>query len=143
MEEITLWIMGLGPVVVNQQFIKDISRRNVHWTLDNTDIPLDPRDALELLYDQCHNKYYIFSKYINQTMGNMMFEHVKKMHWKGNITQVRNSYIIDAFTKPSNVIYAQILFDLYDNSLKRCGRIHVFSYIDIDNNQTVIKVNRV
>lgn len=143
MEEITLWIMGLGPVVVNHQFVKDISRRNVHWTIDDTDVPLDPRDALQLLYEYCGNKYYLFSKYMNQTMGNMMFEHVRQMHWRGVIRQVRDSYIIDALTEPFNIIYAQILFDLYDDSLKRCGRIHVISYMDLDKNQTVIKVKRV
>ena len=143
MEEITLWIMGLGPVVVNHQFVKDIYRRNIHWTIDDIDIPLDPRDALELLYDYCGNKYYLFSKYMNQTMGNMMFEHVRQMHWRGVIRQVRDSYIIDALTKPTNVIYAQILFDLYDDCLKHCGRIHVISCMNLDKNQTTIKVKRV
>lgn len=142
MEELTVWIMGIGPVLSNQQFIKDIGRRSVNWYLNNRPLPWNDRDALQRLYEECGNKYYIFSKYINQTMGNMMYEHVKRMHWKDAIVQVPNTYVINATSKPCNKIFAEIYFNLFDENLKLCGKIHVISLFDIDVNQTTIKVRK-
>ena len=137
----TRWILGLGPVIVDDQFIKDIGRRSVHWYLNNKPLSKDPRDALLRIYENCGNKYYQFTKYISQTMGNMMYSHVKQMHWKGTMMQQPNTYVIRAYTKPNHV-YASIHFDLYDEQLRRCGEVRVVSMIDLDTDQTRISVKR-
>ncbi len=143
MEETTRWIMGLGPVVVNKQFVKDIGRRFVPWHLNGVPLPKDPSVALLRLYEECGNKYYSFSKYFTQTMGNMMYSHVKQMHWRGFLTAVKNSYKIRAYSKTCNQVYAEIDFQMFDENFRLCGRIRVVSMIDLDSHQTRIKVNRI
>jgi len=141
MEERTLWIMGLGPVVVHKQFTKDIGRRNVDWYINNKAIPWDKRDALLLVYEECGDKYFIISKYLSQTMGNMMYEHVSRMHWNGPIVPIRDTYIIKAYSKTYHRVHASIDLNLLDHKLRPCATIHVSSVIDIDKNQTRIRVN--
>ena len=140
-EEITLWILGLGPVIVNNQFVKDIGRRQVNWYLNGHCIPKEPRKALQRVYEDCGDKYYLFTKYINQTLGNMMYEHIKRMYWQhGHICQVSNSYVISAISNNGNIIKAKIQFDLYDWQFKRSNNIGVLCKYDIDKNETTIKV---
>tara|TARA_B110000008_G_C16970524_1_gene563736 strand:+ start:483 stop:914 length:432 start_codon:yes stop_codon:yes gene_type:complete len=142
MEETTRWIMGLGPLVVNTQFVKDIGRRSVPWYLNGIPISKNPSDAMLRIYEECGFKYYSFSKYFTQTMGNMMYSHVQQMHWKGILTQVKDSYQIRAYSKKCNQVYAEILFDMFDRDFRRCGCILVVSMIDLDTNHTRIKVKR-
>jgi len=139
-EEITLWILGLGPVIVHQQFVKDIYRREVNWYLNGHCIPKDPRKALQRIYEDCGDKYYIFTKYINQTMGNMMYDHVKRMHWQAHVIPVKNTYVISALSNDQNVIKAKIHFDLFDSQLKRSNTICVISMYNIDKTEILIRV---
>lgn len=142
MEETTQWIIGLGPVVVNNQFVKDIGRRSVHWYLNDLPLPKRPTDALLRLYEECGNKYYSFSKYFTQTMGNMMYTHVKQMHWTGLLTQIPNTYVIRGYSHKRNQVYAKIRFYMYDMQFRLCGRVAVMSMIDLDTDQTRIRVKR-
>lgn len=140
-EEITVWILGLGPVLVHQQFIKDISRRQVNWYLNGHCIPTEPRTALQRIYEDCGDKYYIFSKYINQTMGNMMYDHIKRMHWQGHVIPVKNTYIISAISnQQENSIKAKIHFDLFDLEFKRSNTICVVSMYNINKTEITIRV---
>lgn len=137
----TRWILGLGPVIVDEQFIKDIGRRSVHWYLNSNPLSKNPMKALLRIYEDCGNKYYQFTRYISQTMGNMMYSHVHQMHWKGVMMQQPDTYVIRAYTKP-NRVYASIHLDLYDERLRRCGELRVVSMIDLDTDQTRISVKR-
>ena len=49
--ETSIWVVGVGPIIVNRQFLVDIGRRAVEWYLNGKSIPKDPRDALLLLYE--------------------------------------------------------------------------------------------
>ena len=136
----TLWVLGIGPILTDAQFAKDIYRRDNKWFLNDMPLPKDPYDALRIIYEDCGTKYYIFTKYINQTMGNMMYEHVKRMHCNAPMTQVPKTYVIRAYSKPYQ-IYASIQFQKYDTKLRPDGRIDAECIIDIENDQTLIKVN--
>jgi hypothetical protein len=140
-EEITMWIMGLGPVLVHKQFVLDIGRRTVRWYLNGYPIPLEIRPAIQRLYEDCGNKYFLFSKYINQTLGNLMCDHVRRMHWRQHVIQVPNSYIISATSGTTNQIKATITFKLYDVTMKDCGSMDVMSIFNIDKNETIIIIN--
>ena len=118
MEETTLWIMGLGPVVVHKQFVLDIGRRQVDWFLNNKPLPLDARDALQRIYEECGNHYYSVTKYMNQTLGNMMYEHVKRMHWRGPLKVVNNSYVLSVL---GVLVFGRLLLC----GLDVCGRVCV------------------
>lgn len=137
-EEITVWIMGLGPVLVHKQFVLDIGRRFVPWYLNGYPIPLEVRPAIQRIYEDCGNKYFIFSKYINQTLGNLMADHVRRMHWRQHVVPVPNSYIISAKSGTTNQIKATITFKLYDINLKDSGNIDVMCIFNIDKNETII-----
>lgn len=139
--EITLWVLGTGPLVVHKQFVRDISRRRQDWYINDTPIPRNARTALLLLYELCDCHYFIYSKYINQTMGNMMFDHVKRLHWNDYMRAAPGSYIIKAYTTNKRLITACIMFYLYDENMIRSGSIYVRSWFDIDKNETCIKVN--
>ena len=140
--ETSIWVVGVGPIIVNRQFLVDIGRRAVEWYLNGKSIPKDPRDALLLLYEDCGEKYYLFSKYMNQTMGNLMYEHVQRMHWSGAMSQVTDTYKIYAFSGKKNMIKAHLDLDLFDETLKRCGKLRVVSEFDIDKDTTLISVKK-
>lgn len=82
MDETVLWVMGLGPVLVHKQFVKDIGRRKVDWYVNGIPLPRDAREALQILYDECGHNYYTVSKYMNQTLGNMMYMHATRKYKK-------------------------------------------------------------
>ena len=68
-------------------------------------------------------------------MGNMMYDHVKRMHWEHHVIPVKNTYIISAICNEQNVIKAKIHFDLFDLDFKRSNTICVISmYIMIKRN---------
>ena len=136
----TLWVLGIGPILTDSQFVKDIYRRGNNWYLDDRPLPKDVYDALQIIYEDCGTKYYIFTKYINQTMGNMMYEHVKRMHCKQPMTQVPNTYTIRAYSKSLRIL-ARIEFQRFDALLKPDGIIEAECMVDIENDQTLIKVN--
>ena len=73
-------------------------------------------------------------------MGNMMFEHVKRLHWNDYMRAKPGSYIIKAYTINKRLITASIVFELYDENMRRCGSIKVFSWFDLVKNETCIKV---
>ena len=139
--EITLWVLGTGPLVVHKQFVRDISRRRQDWYLNDTPIPRNARAALLLLYEQCSIDYFIYSKYINQTMGNMMFDHVRRLHWNDYMRAAPGSYVIKAYTGNKRLITAAILFILYDENRRRSGSIYVRSWLIL--NETCIKASNI
>ena len=132
----TVWIMGLGPLLVHPQFVKDIGRRSIPWYINNIPVPKDVNDAIELIYQQVGTRYYLITKYMNQTMGNMMYHHVHRMHWKGIIRQIPNTYIIKANMQK---IYAEIQLELFDDNFRITKRVKVISVFDMEKDQTTIK----
>jgi len=136
----TLWVLGIGPILTASQFVKDIHRRDTRWYLDDRPIPKDPYEALRIIYEDCGTKYYMFTKYINQTLGNMMYEHVRRMHCSKPMTQVPGTYVIRAYSSPYRIV-ARIEFQHFDTSLKPDGIIYAQCMVDIENDQTLIKVN--
>lgn len=132
----TVWIMGLGPLIVHPQFVKDIARRSVPWYINNIPIPKDVNDAILLIYQQMGSRYYLVTKYMNQTMGNMMYHHVHRMHWHGIIRQVPDTYIIKA---SDHRIYAEIQLELFDDHFRISNRVKVISVFDMEKDQTTIR----
>lgn len=73
----SLWILGYGPLLVDSQFIVDYKR--LQMTFDGKIMPSDVREGVRLLYDKLGVKYFTFTKYMNQTLGNYGYEAIKKL----------------------------------------------------------------
>ena len=140
MSKTTVWVMPIGPLTVHPQFVKDIERRSVEWYINDISIPKDVNDALQLLYEQCGNHFYMVTKYMNQTMGNMMYSHIHRMHWHGIICQVKDTFVIKAYVGAKNRIYASIGLELFDDKFRVCKRIRVVSMLNMDNCETIISI---
>jgi len=67
-----IWILGEGIAPVDKQFICDCQRMNMK--LNNKPFPNEKRSGLKRLMEECNDFYFIYSKYMNQTLGNMIVE---------------------------------------------------------------------
>ena len=72
-----LWILGHGRILVDGQFLVDYSRLQLF--LDDRPMPKCVRDGTKLLFERLGSDYYVFTKYMNQTLGNMCFETLRKL----------------------------------------------------------------
>ena len=72
-----IWILGDGPVLINKQFLLDIERLPFVY-LDNRLLPKDKYEASKELF-HAGPSYYAFSKFGNQTMGNMAYYHLQQI----------------------------------------------------------------
>ena len=72
-----VWILGEGPVVMDKQFLLDIERLPFVY-LNNRLLPKNKYQASKELF-HTGPLYYSFSKFGNQTMGNMAYACVQKI----------------------------------------------------------------
>jgi len=75
----SLWILGHGPLLVDLQFVVDYERLRKHMTFNDVNMPADCREGVRLLYETLGVKYFTYTKYMNQTLGNFGYEAVKKI----------------------------------------------------------------
>lgn len=71
-----VWILGHGPVLIDKQFLLDVTRlKNI--TLNSIPLPSNKYAATYLLF-LTGRQYYAYSRYANQTMGNMIMKKVQE-----------------------------------------------------------------
>ena len=75
----SLWILGHGPLLVDLQFVVDYERLNKNMTFNGLYMPTDCREGVRLLYETLDVKYFTYTKYMNQTLGNFGYEELKKI----------------------------------------------------------------
>jgi len=94
-----VWILGHGPVTIDKQFLLDIPRSKSVFTINGMPLPNNVFEAVRMLYDICHIQYFIYTKYMNQTMGNLMILYLQKIYPVETYTIVpyRNTYRVDAY----------------------------------------------
>lgn len=122
-----IWILGLGPILVDKQFVVDYRRLKLF--LNNDPMPDDIREGLRRLYETCDNHYFSYTKYMNQTMGNCTFQMVK------NLTQIPHllpklPFTIHADTEAETVTM-KLHFDLLDENLKSYGHLNTSLVINM------------
>ena len=116
MDKGIIWILGHGPVCIDDQFTVDIPRQTCY--INNIQLPKDKSDAIRMLYEICGIHYYKYTKFLNQTMGNMIIEYLKKIEHR-IIVPVRHTYKVYAFCYDNkNIVKAKINVRVYDDSLK-------------------------
>jgi len=97
----SIWIIGIGPVLVNKQFKLDLHRLYPAITFNDAILPNNIYDSIRLLYDTCGIHYYSYTKYLNQTMGNFMMEHLSKLYPNKHIIRIPHTYKVNAYYKPT------------------------------------------
>ena len=105
----SVWILGYGPLLVDSQFVVDYKRLNMAF--NGTDMPNDYREGIRLLYDTLGAKYFTYTKYMNQTLGNHGY-HVLK-------TITTDHVIVDMPTIRVNAcsVRSEITFSFFCNIL--------------------------
>lgn len=103
-----IWVLGIGPLMVDCQFIDDVSRIDIY--VRDVLLPKNIFDALEVLYTTFGNDYFFYTQYGNQTLGNWTYQIVKASNHL-----ICRRYIIRMYV---GRIEAHIQFDVFDNDLR-------------------------
>lgn len=99
----SLWILGYGPVLVDMQFLLDYKR--LAMSFDGVDMPSDCREGIRLLYETLGHKYFTYTKYMNQTLGNFGYKalkHITDGHVIVNMPTIR----VKASSRPSRIVFS-------------------------------------
>ena len=117
-----IWILGIGPLMVDKLFLVDVKRVNVY--LDDRLMPKNEYIVLEKLYELFGSEYYFYTKYISQRLGNNAFDHLKQQYENKHI--ICKQYNIYVY---KNRVEARMFFSLYDTQLRWVKNIKVDSMI--------------
>lgn len=124
----SLWILGYGPLLVDTQFCSDYQR--VIMTFDGAPMPADMREGVRLIYDTVGRNYYVYTKFMNQTLGNFGFMRVKGIQSCPHIIVDMPTYRVHGFSKDQRV---QCTFCChgFDSNLKKQTTYHVKVTLDL------------
>lgn len=131
-----MWILGEGPCMVHRQFLTDYKR--IPMYLDGTKMPDCPREGVRLLMEKAKQKYYMYTKYMNQTVGNMSMDVVKSMYPNLHLIQMKNSFRINAETLESQSVTASLMFQVYSKDLALVGCVSLTMRFDLTTYTTSI-----
>ena len=137
----SIWIMSYGPVLVDKQFTNDMRRLHPNITLNDIVLPKNIYESLQQIYDTCHIHYFLYTKYLNQTLGNLMTKYIQKITYNKHILPLSHTYKVNAVYKPfTKYIQAKMLVKLIDNHLKYIKTIRIECLYSIDDDRTIIKI---
>lgn len=88
-----VWIVGHGPVLVHKQFCVDI-HRNSRFRLNGRLLPNDVYSAVRDIYETCNIHYYQYTKWMNQSMGNLMVQELHRLFVDVCIVPIQNTYSV-------------------------------------------------
>lgn len=105
-----VWVLGIGPLMVPQQFLHDVRRMDIY--LYDRLLSKNPYDALEQLYVCYGRDYYFYTMYATQYMGNRTFDTLRMEHL---ICRSISLHLSDH-------VEARMVFDIYSKDLEwqRC-----------------------
>ena len=72
-----IWLLGYGSLLLHRQFCLDVAR--IEMTIDGRPLGRNLYDAARALYECCGRHYYVYSKYLNQTLGNAAVERLMRL----------------------------------------------------------------
>lgn len=115
--ETSLWILGYGPVLVHKQFVLDVPRCSMR--LNGLRVPKNPYDATRLIYDVCGHHYFIYSKMMNQTLGNHMVASLQRIT-SSYIFPVQRTYQVSALYNKDNLSISATMVITVDGKRLLC-----------------------
>ena len=117
-----IWILGIGPLMVDKLFLVDVKRINVY--LNDILMPKNEYFVLEKLYELFGSDYFFYTKYISQRLGNNAFDNLKQQYENKHI--ICKQYKIYVY---KDKVEARMFFSIYDSKLKWIKNIKVVSKI--------------
>lgn len=139
MDKGIIWILGHGPVHIDHQFEVDIPRQSCY--INNIQLPKDKTDAIRILYEICGIHYYKYTKFLNQSMGNMILKYLRRIEG-GILVPVRHSYKVYAFCNNNkNIVKGKINVRVYDDAVKNYYVIGCTITMDLMTYLPTLKIN--
>ena len=116
-----LWIVGHGMITTYRQFRTDIQRAR-RMTINGRHLPPDVYAAVLILYETCGIRYYQYTKYMNQTMGNLIMFRLLQIYGDMILVPDSRSYTISAcYTPVEQSIVSTLTVNVYDTLM----RVHI------------------
>jgi len=138
----SVWIVGHGMLISHHQFCVDVPRLPEAW-INGRRLPRDMYDALLMLYEECDMHYYQYTKYLNQTMGNLSMDYVHRVFDGMCIVPDSTSYSVTATcTDRARNIKSKIVALVYDNCTMFYARsLRIECTYDIQGDSIVVRVS--
>ena len=114
-------------MVVHKQFVLDVPRCRMR--LNGFRVPKNPYDATRLLYDVCGHHYFIYSKMMNQTLGNHMVQTLQRIT-SSYIFPVQRTYEVSAIYNKERLSISATMEITVDGK-----RLHCTNTYDICKNK--------
>lgn len=141
MSDHSIWILGYGLITISKQFYVDLPRIQ-GMTINNIPLTSNIYIATRLLYDICGIHYYHYSRYMNQTLGNLMIFYMKKMYSDLHLIPEKNTYEVQAWYKLNRmVIRAAMRVKLYNSDLSEINTIRISCVYNVQTNNTTISLS--
>ena len=139
----SLWIIGVGPVLYDNQFATDLPRLYPRLLLNDTVLPNNVYDSVRLLYNTCGRHYYRYTKYINQTMGNVIIKHLKSIYPNKHTIALTHTYKVNAYYKPcSKYIDSTLDVKILNTDLSYDHIIRCKCKYDLEDSRVLMKIHR-
>ena len=132
----SLWILGHGRCFVDSQFVLDYSRVTIFF--DHAPMPSDVREGVRLLYEKLDENYYIYTKFMNQTIGNYAYKQVKNVTVAPHLVVTMPTLRVHALST-SKKVHVIFLCCGYDINLNKKSTYHVSAYVNLRNYTTTVK----
>lgn len=125
-----IWILGIGPLVVQKLFLIDVKRLDVY--IYDVLMPKNEYYVLEKLFLLFEEKYILYTRYITQTLGNNAFETIKEQYENAHI--VCKNYSIYVY---DGKVEARMYFQIYDLDLEWKKTIHVINKVNVLESKSI------
>lgn len=127
----TIWILGIGPLIVHRLFLQDVKRLDIF--INNVLMPKNEYIVLEYLYKLFGNKYLFYTKYISQRLGNKVFNELKEQYDDKHLICKNYNICVSR-----GLVEAHMFFDIYNKELKWIKKIKVQCKVDEAQSTTLI-----
>lgn len=136
-----LWIVGHGMITTYRQFRTDIQRAR-RMTINGRHLPPDVYAAVLILYETCGIRYYQYTKYMNQTMGNLTMDRLLQIYGDMILVPDSRSYTISAYYTPvEQSIVSTLTVNVYDTSLHVQNTMLSSCKINLHDDSVVIRIS--
>lgn len=143
MSDHSIWILGYGLITISKQFYVDLPRIQ-GMTINNIPLTSNIYIATRLLYDICGIHYYHYTRYMNQTLGNLMIFYMKKMYSDLHLIPEKDSYVVQAWYRLDKmVIRAAMRVKLYNSDLSQINTIRISCVYNVQTNNTTISLSTI
>lgn len=118
MSETYVWILGVGRLLFDKQFTLDINRMR-HITINGLRVRSNMYDVARYLYHATKHRYFLYSKYMNQGIGNAMVYELQR-RLDDLIVPEQKSLQMRVDTKSGNICCTMVVKILHHDCSMHC-----------------------